>query len=188
MIRQLLFEDTWFPAVLAGVGFVALLLVGRGMDSRRRGRLWLGLMVLVVGLFVLQQAVTTDRERIRATLEQLGRAIAEKDEPRIAACIATAYDAENHNKAQFVAFVMQTLKVTEIGPPAFSNCDIALTGDTATMDMTAAAYLKSEYMDGRLSASWSLNWVREGDGWRVTSVRLKSVAGQPFSSVYQLGS
>src|SRR5215475_5096220 len=103
-LSWLLFESIALPATLAGLGGIVLLFIGQRMEPRRRGKMWLIWMCIVVGLFMMQKLVTTDRERVRLSLDTLARAVTDKDMNRFAAQLAPEFSSDGMDKKAFVGF------------------------------------------------------------------------------------
>lgn len=187
MLNYLLFEALWVPATLAAGGFLALLFIGRNMEPARRGKLWLAWLIGVVGLFILQKAVTTDREAVRERLGALIRAVCVKDAERIDACIAPDYREAGRDKAAVLTWITNTLKSVDVYDVYVTRCEIQIDGDAATMELTAFGGLRLQGSDlGRHTAAWTIRWQRTPLGWAMTALIPRALDTQPVRRLEDL--
>jgi len=78
-LRETFFEDPFYVYVF--LALLGLVVVGVWYSRRRTGLLlWLALLGAIgAGVYVLERAVVTDREQIRAALDEMAAAAARQD-------------------------------------------------------------------------------------------------------------
>jgi len=185
-LSWLLFESIALPATLAGVGSIVLLFIGQRMEPRRRGKMWLIWMCIVVGLFMMQKLVTTDRERVRMSLDTLARAVTDKDMNRFAAQLAPEFSSDGMDKKAFVEFARGRINDVTIDPPTFTRCDIAIEGDTATIELTARNLVQYQGFGVPWASQWTIHWKRGPEGWQVTQIIPRGWGGHEIRSLQDL--
>jgi len=183
MLSRLLFEALWFPCALAALGLVLLLFVGRRMEHARRGRLWIAWMLLTAGLFLLQKAVVTDREEIRAALGRLIQAVESEDTRAIGELIASDYSDETFDREALMSWVEGQLQQVRVDDTIVIRWDASVSDDRAELRFRAfAAIDHAQVGAGRASGEWLLRWKRDATGWRITSMRPVEFDGHAVDS------
>jgi len=186
-LSTILFES---PAQL-GLGcfvlFAVVLLTRNRMNDSWRARSLPGVLLLIVGLFVLQSLVTTDRERIRGALDQFVAAITAKDAAGIGRCVADSYNEDGMDGPAFTQFVVDALKDVDIYDTRLGQRDVTVDGDAATMRLGATATVRIHGGAGEMHVGyWNLRWVRQGDQWRIAGIQPVTIDTIPFHSLHEV--
>ena len=173
-LRTSLLEDPFYLYLGLGLAVAALL---AGWYSRRRGRLLLAAGVLAaigVGVYILERAVVTDREKIRAALDDIAAAVERGDIDAAGAWLDekyTGWGVGNLRLGKSAAIlaakvVVNTYKVRQVqylGKP-----EITVSGKTAASRLrTAVHYGRQGEGGGRVLLAWEVEWVKRTEGWRI---------------------
>ena len=164
-LQELLFEDPFYVyVVLALAGVVCL-----GMWRARRQAKWLGaiavLGLLAVGAYLLDRAVTTDREQIRATLGAMADAAAAGDAEALVSHLDDSYRGWMLRKVAVRVAAEAAMLRYRITKVRFSAAPkIEVTGDRA--DSTVYIVIHHE-SGGPRPMGWEVEWIRRPDGWKV---------------------
>lgn len=168
------------PARLGVFCFLALavlLFIRRRLEGPARHRILpIGLLAMAA-LFGLQSLVETDREQIGLALREFVRAIERKDTAAIAEAVSAEYDCEGLSRDDLLRFINGRLARLRIYDTSLSPT-IRVDGDTARMGLGARATVSLDGGVGEFHVgSWSLNWRREADAWRITALRPERMDG-----------
>lgn len=182
-----LLESVRFTLLIAVGGAAVLLAVGRNMEPRRRGRLWLAWLGLLVGAYALQRVVTTQREQVRLRLDRFIRCIRDKNAEGIADCIAADYASAEFDRRGFLDWIRGRLESFDIENTFVRRCDITITGDVAEMELTASAVVRYQGMSaGMPSGDWTLGWKNENNAWRITNITVKRINEKKVTSLHEI--
>ena len=186
-ISTVLFESpVWLGFACFGL-FAVVLLTRNSMNETWRGRSLPGVLLLIAGLFLMQSLVTTDRERIRGTLDQFVAAITAKDAAGIGRCVADSYNEDGMDGPAFTQFVVDALKDVDIYDTRLGQRDVTVDGDAATMKLGANATVRIRGGAGEFHVGyWNLRWVRQGDDWRIAGIQPVTIDTIPFHSLREV--
>jgi hypothetical protein len=187
-MTHLLFESIMLPAGLALGGFVLLVLIGRNMEHRRRGRIWLIWMVSVVGLFLLQKLVVTDREVLTGELRRLVRAVETQDAATIGIVIDDSYAYDGQTHKTLMDWIRGRLDRMSISGTMLTSVQVAMEDGRAEMNLTAMARVgDGSGMGGTLTSAWRLVWRKTGEEtWRIVELSPVKIAGQPVTRLQDI--
>lgn len=168
------------PARLGVVCFLALavmLFARRRLEGAARHRILpIGLLAMAA-LFGLQSLVETNRERIDHALREFVRAVEQKNTAAIAQAVSAEYDCEGLARDDVLRLINGRLARMRIYDSSLSPT-IRVEGDTARMGLGARATVSIDGGVGEFHVgSWSLDWRREGDAWRITALRPERIDG-----------
>jgi len=177
------------PVWLGGVCFclfAIVLLMRPRMEEAARARSLPILVAVIVGLFLLQSLVETDRERILAQLDSFVAAVVAEDRAAIERLIDDDYDSDGMNREDFGAFMAEALERVDIYDTRLRRRDVLVEADRATLDLGAMATVRikggtGEFHQGR----WRLAW-RLRDAWRITALTPVEIDTIPFKSLQQV--
>ncbi len=171
----------------AAVGFVVLLFVGQRMVPGIRARLWLGWLLALVALYVVQRTVTTEREHIRAALDRVIEAVATKDMDRFDLLVAPGYADDDFDRNSFLAWLRRRLETIDVYDAIVHQCVMTVAGDSAEMQLTATATIRYQGSPiGRPRGVWTLSWIRGSAGWQISAIRPISLGDRPINSVREI--
>jgi hypothetical protein len=173
-IETLLFEDPFYLYLALGMGAVLL----AGTWFRRRQTKWLLwallLVVAAAGLFALERAVVTDRERIRLALDDIARCVQAGDidgaseylDPKFTGWgvgalrmgrAATVLAIKGYRSAYGIA------RVQYVGDRPVKLLD----KDRAEGTVQTMVFYGTGDQPGRVMLAWKLEWVKRPEGWRI---------------------
>jgi signal transduction histidine kinase len=180
-IKILLFEQ---PMALYWVFFFAELIVLVMLHVRRTRRWAVGAAVPIVlagTVALLSWGVTTERERLRTALAGLTLAAQNADATGMAGWIDAAYaDRRFASKGELVVAAELVARTLEVRRVVLSDVQFAVNSPRAETAFRAAVHVKDIGV-GRdvVITRWRLWWVRQADGWRLTSARMEDPSGLP---------
>ena len=181
-LRETFFEDPFYVYVF--LALLGLVVVGVWYSRRRTGLLlWLALLGAIgAGVYVLERAVVTDREQIRAALDEMAAAAARQDMDAIARHVDEkfrvfdSYVGRGLGKAATLlaargALAMWSIReVRFVGDP---EDDLQIDGRSHAEGTvrTTLLYGKGK-LPRRYYRAWRLEWVRRADGWKLRRAEL----------------
>lgn len=180
-IKTLLFEDP--TAVYCAAGFAELILFFL-LWRRRTRRLALSCLVppivaALVGLMAF--LVTTDRERINNSLQQIARAAVANNVEAVGGFVDPAYNDGRYNKQTLLA-AMTLLRhledAKEMDGFKLLMLKIDVDGASATSHFRARLF-KGDSPLG--DTEWEVRWIRHNVDWRVVSSKLIEPRGVPMA-------
>lgn len=177
MVSRILLESPFWLGAACFVLFAAVLLLRRRFESDR-ARAWAipAVLLLAAALFVLQWAVTTDREAILDAMDAFADAVAARDHDAIALHIDDAYDGEGMDRGRFLEWLRDALTQTEVYDARFLRRDVSVVGDEAALSLRAVATVRIRGGVGETHfGDWELRWRRGPDGWRIARIRPRMI-------------
>lgn len=182
------FTETLWPTLLvAGVGFVGLVLFGRGMEHGRRARLWLGWLAAVAGLYALQALIVTPREHIRERFGVLVGAVKNEDARRFRAMLAADYQHDDQSADELAAWVEQRLKTLDILDVTVTAMEVSESGDGYEQTVATSAMVRMDAgFVGRVRSEWRLSWRRAEGGAVLTAIAPLKLEDQRVESLREL--
>ncbi len=156
---------------------------------RRTSRLRLAVVIglaICIAVPLLQQFVTTDRERIVTACEAMVQAVDVGDLPTIDAHLSAKFSTEEHDKESFMAFVGRRLERHEIEDAKLTIRSIEINGLNAVVVIRVDCTVDSNSYQGPLPSSWELTFEQEGDEWRMISVKPIQIGPQKFTRLSDL--
>lgn len=180
-LRELLFESVLYWGVFSFLLFAAVLLTrARSSGAYRRYSLP-GVLGLIVLLFLMQKAVTTQRERILLSLDDFIAAITEEKPRAIADAISRNYDAEELTHDEVVAAIERALSDLDIYDVRYRRRDITIDGNSAELILGVMATVRMGNEPGAIhSGRWCIAWAREADRWRIVSIKPEMIDTIPI--------
>lgn len=187
-IYAVLFESPFRLGIFSFVVFAVVLFWRQRMESQsaRRRAIPLTLLIFLL-LFVMQNLVQTEREKILNRLDQFVTAIV-KEQPTVAEeVVSTAYNSEDVGKEAFVDSLRDWFELIDVRDPRFARRDVTVEGDSAVMILGASATVSIHKQTGATHfAVFRITWQRESDGWRMNAITPQSIDMQPITSLRQL--
>jgi len=162
------FEDPFYVyVVLALAGVVCL-----GMWRARRQFQWLAaiavLGLLAAGAHLLDRAVMTDREQIRAALDAMADAATRRDAAALTDHLDDSYRGWGLRKAAVRVAAEVALRRYSIRAVKHTAApQIKVTGDRADSRVYIVIHHGGEGSLGRYPMGWQVEWIRRGDRWKV---------------------
>lgn len=166
---QYLFEDP-LPILAIG-GLTVAILIGGWLKTGRAFLLWGGLATVVVTgtMFVLESVVVTPVEEVENTLKDIAIRIAANDVEAVTGGLASAAEDLRREARQ----IMKQITVHQVKIKNNLEVDIPeATPNTATAQFNAvlvASDRSGTFSNRRSAWFFIVNFVKEGDAWRVTS-------------------
>jgi ketosteroid isomerase-like protein len=188
------FLQHWFLESPFRLAVFSFLLLAAVLFARRR---WTGAagrwsvpaaLAFIVVLFTIQKAVVTEREGLQAALDDFVAAIAVEDMQGVARTIGEGYDSDAMNRSEIIEFIRASLESVDIYDTRFSRREVDVAGDRAEMLIVALATVRirggaGEYHQGR----WRIGWAREGNEWKIVSLRPEMIDTAPVEGLGRLG-
>ena len=186
-IQTLLFENPWWLGAFSFLLFAVVLFLRRRWTGNAARYSLPATLAGIALLFLVQSLVTTQRESIRHTLEQFVASIEHQDAVALEAVFSSSYDSEGMNRQAVAACIDSYLKYLAIQDTRFRRLDVTVDGDRARMVLSAYATVSirgaiGEFHTGR----WQIDWIREGEEWRITALRPEVVDGIEINSLQAL--
>lgn len=188
-LQTLFFESPFWLGIFCFLGFaVVLLLRRRWTGNAARYSLPITLAVVVL-LFLVQSLVTTQREEIQEATDALVVAVENKTVPAIRRVISPDYSSEGMDSDAIVDSIESILQSVTVRGTQIARLDVIVEGDQAHMILGARATVSirgaiGEFHTGR----WRVEWRREGDAWKITSLRPEQIDGITIESMHALRS
>jgi len=176
MLREILFENPLKPYVVLTVAEVTLAALWCTRRTRRTAAALVVPPVLAAAVGVTAHLVVTDRERIASALEVIGRSLESGDPGPVATCLdptclAVARSGRIIRRAELIALgrsAPQRYGVTRI---RVGDIETRIDGDRAVTSLTTHVRMGRGTLAGSdFTAAWRLEWIKRGDGWRITRV------------------
>ena len=183
-LTRLFFEDL---SLLLPVEVVALAVViglyRRWRTPRSRWAVWIALLACVA-LAALQELVVTDREAIRAMVEEMAAAVQEGEVLSLGEHFASDIVFENdHGKDAVMQHAKSTLTQYSIRNARVSGFRIEVHDDDATAIFQAVADIRTGSVETSYNTPtrWELKCRREAAGWQVYRAKYElGLAGLRF--------
>lgn len=155
----------------------ALLFTRRRLEGPARHRILPMGLLAMAALFGLQSLIQTDRERIDLALREFVRAVEQKNTTAIAQAVSADYDCEGLSRDDLLRLINGRLARMRIYDSSLSPT-IRVEGDTARLGLGARATVSIDGGVGEFHVgSWSLDWRREADAWRISALRPERIDG-----------
>ena len=175
LLRTAFFEESFTVYLVLVLVEVALF----GAWYGRRRAVWLWRMLLPValagGVFFLERAVVTDRERILAALDEMALAAERQDIDALATHLDEHYRGWGLRKIGAVALAKASVLRWRIRKVDFlGKREIELQGKQRA-DGTVRVRVHYGAGGGRVGGvplAWRLEWVKRADGWKVRHATL----------------
>lgn len=164
-------ETAWPPMLLAGVAGCVLL--GLWLTSRRKALLVGGLAAFAacVAIYLVEQAIVTDAERVEANVYRLTESFQKKDEAAVLALISAG--AKDIRK-----LASQAIKDVDVGPDLDVKdvrVEVFNDGSQASSTFRANGTFTYMQMTGYHPSRWDLRWQLEGGEWKIVEAHRLSV-------------
>ncbi len=187
-MSRVLFESATSLGVLSFLLLAIVLLWRTRWESASARRYALPVTLLaILLLFVVQNLVVTQRERILSALDVFIEALESENIPALKTTISTKYEMEGLDADAFVAYTATFLEGWNVRDVRYRRRDVAREGDKATMMLGVAATAGREKEVGQTHFGlWELGWVQENDTWKIVSVRPKMIDSYAMDSYKQL--
>ncbi len=186
-LQRLFFESP----IYLGIG--SFLLFGVALLVRRARRETLGRWIapatvgLIVLLFVVQRFVVTQREHILEATDRFIAAVENRNTPALRAIISENYESEGMDAEAIIAYIDGSLERLTIYDTRAHRRDVTVNGNRAEMLLAARATVRMGGEVGQMHwGSWRLGWSRDGDAWRINSIRPIMIDGIEFRSLGEL--
>lgn len=170
-LRELLFESLPMLLVLVAILLAAALAVHRRRASRASRRGLLITAAVCAGLIVMQALVVTDHEAIRATIQDLAKAVDAGDVAGIGDRLDEAFTFRSRSKSAFLDDVDRTLQRWRIDEVSVGGYRIEITGDQAEVNFRAHCDLRGEqHEQSGLPSFWKVRMVRRAADWKLLGI------------------
>jgi hypothetical protein len=169
-------------------GLFAFVLLARPRWGRRGAAYALPLTLLVIALlFIVQRLVVTQREHIRQRLDVFINAIERQDSSTIRHIISDAYQSEGMNRDVVHSYIDGRLQHLRVYDTRVPGPDVEIDGDNAEMELVASATVSVEGGVGdRHLGRWRIQWTRDGDDWKITSIQPRMIDMVRIESLREL--
>jgi GNAT superfamily N-acetyltransferase len=173
-IETMLFEDPFYLYLALGLGVVLL----GGVWFHRRETKWLLWALLLVcmgaGLYAVERAVVTDRERIRLALDDIARCVQAGDLDGASVYLDEKFTgwgvgALRMGRAATVLAIKGYRSAYGIARVRYvGDRPVTLTGkDRAEGVVQTMVFYGTGDPPGRVLLAWKLEWVKRPEGWRI---------------------
>ncbi len=186
-LARLFLESPLQLAVLSAVVLLVAYAVWlRSKSERVRMLIFPAALALIVGLFAVQELVTTQREELQDTLERLIAAVSHHDAAAIRPSISDECIAGDMDQSAVIGFIDAALKNTDIYDARLGSIQTDIAGDGATTEFSVTATVRVAGQAARLPSRWKLAWLRGPRGWQITQIEPLEVAGNRVSGLRAL--
>jgi len=167
---------------------VALAVHRRRLSAGSLRGVWLTVAACLL-LLVLQHAIETDREQIRAAVAAMARAVDDGDIPTLGEHLDVHFEDRGLDKTAWLADVRQRLQRWRIDEARVWNFKIETDDATATVSFQALCDWRSgDQAPQSVASAWKLAMVRGEDGWklqRVLSARFGLGGALDYTAIMQ---
>jgi ketosteroid isomerase-like protein len=186
-LQSLFFESPLYLTVFSFLLFAVTLFARRRLTGAAARWSLFAALALIAFLFIIQQVVVTERDRIQATLDDFVDAIAAQNVSGVERAIGETYNSEGMGRKEIVDFVRSSLESLNIYDTRFTRRDVTIDGDHAEMIIVVWATVRihggpGEYHQGR----WQIGWARENGQWKIVSLRPEIVDAVPIETMSRL--
>lgn len=171
-LQRLFFESVVLLLIVEVVALTIVLAVHRRTRSDASRRVLWGTLVGCAALLVLQQVVTTSREKIVASVEKMVWAVDDGDMAALAEELDRDFEHHHLDRKVFMDDVvnpqLQRYRVDEAGASGFN---VEVDGDRATISFRVICTVRrGDRVEGNMLSVWKLGYVRRDDGWRLQRI------------------
>ncbi|MBS3822213.1 MAG: DUF4440 domain-containing protein [Planctomycetes bacterium] len=167
-IHHALFGDP--TSVYVALAIVEVLL-GVAWFYRRTAKLQRLLVLPILlagGVFVLDQAIVTDREQLGETVESMAEDFVAGRLDAIGRYIDDGYVGfRGASKAELLEAIHNEGRVRNVTSIDLSGVEIDVSGNLATMWLVSTITVDGSMYSGSVALHWQLRWVKRGDVWRL---------------------
>lgn len=187
-LSRVLFESAPWLGVLSFVLLAIILLWRTRWESIPARRYALPVTLgVILALFVVQDFVVTQHERILSALDVFIEAVEGENIAAIRTTISDDYKMEDLDAEGFIAYTTGFLEVWDIRDVRYRRRDVVLHGPSATMTLGVTATASRAREVGQTHVGvWELGWACENDAWRIVSVGPRQIDGCAMDSYKQL--
>lgn len=171
-------ENPWPPMFLLGAAAIVL---GGLWTAQKRGA-WLAAaavcLLAVVGIYVFEGQVVTDRERVTASLLKMAQAFQQKDADATLAFIS-------RQAAEVRELATTALKDVEVkGALSIKSIDVTMHNENSQADSVFRANGNFTYQgtySSYGSSRWLVRWRKEAGEWKVVEVQRMGDDDEPMA-------
>ena len=177
-------ETPWPPILILAViaaGF------GAAFISTQRARLILPILVLAVlaiGIYVIEEQIVTERERVETSIHEVAAAFERQDMNG-----TLAYFSEQALLLRAIAAnavlgvqVQDDLRITDVSVELSNSESRAKSHFRANGSFSVMGFGDVGHQPTR----WNVDWQKEGGEWRIVNVqRLDPINGEPFADIFE---
>ena len=183
-LQELFFESPAYLAILSFVLFAVVLLARRRMTGAAARYSLPGVVLLIVVLFIVQQAVETQRERVFRTLDEFIAAISSQNTSAAGRIIGEGYNSEEMKRKDIIEFIGSALETLRIYDSRIRRRDVTINGDRAEMLLAAWATVSIRGAAGEYHlGQWRIGWDVEGGEWKIVSLRPEMIDSLPLAGM-----
>ncbi len=186
-LTRLFLESPIRLGVFSFVAFAIVLLVRRRpSEIAVRWALPVTLVAMPL-LFAIQHLIVTPREAVCAAMDSFIAAVEARDPGGLAAGLSEAYDCEGMDQRAMLDFIDARLAVMRVYDTRIGSRDVEMEGDRAEMDLLVSATVSIQGGIGdRHVGRWTIQWVREAGGWKITAITPRMIDMMQIGSLREL--
>ena len=174
-LRCWFFEDPLYLYVLLAIGAGLLAIGWRARRTRRSAMLLIVPPVLAIGVFALELAVVTDRERIIGAAEHIARDLQAGSLAAAEQYLDERFAGPYGTREEALAEARRTLEQHKPKAIELADLEVTVSGRDAEMSVTTVVEFGAGMLAGRrLPLGWEVHWVKVTQGgrkvWRIRSV------------------
>jgi len=184
-LQTLFFESRLYLGIFSFILFAAVLLLRPRFESESfRKRSLPIVMLAIIGLFILQKLVMTQRETILLRLDQFVNAIVDPNPLMLAELVHDRYDAEDLNRQGFLDSLDRWMERFDVYDVRYRKRAVSVDGATAELELGVMATVQIDKQAGQTHfGTWIIDWRQDGDAWRIVSIRPIQIDGQPIAQM-----
>jgi hypothetical protein len=181
-------EDAWSPIILCIVAG-AILFIAYVQTQRSKFLYPVPvLVVIIIALFFVEQAVTTDREKVNGRLKELMVTLAEETQaaksgkiPQNIRCF-DYFTEDNVIDRGLVRMAITRYAISDIRNPSVES-ELGDDKTTATTDFRANGTYSTNTAGGHFATRWKLDWRKIGGDWKISKTTMLNVGNGEEMSV-----
>ena len=178
-LQTLFFESRLYLGILTFFVFATVLLLRPRMESETFRKRSLPItMLIIIGMFVMQPLITTDREALLARLEVFVNAIVEPNPSVLNDAISSRYDAEELDKAGLLESLGRWMERYDVYDVRYRKRAVTFNGLQAQLELGVMATVQIDKSAGQSHfGTWLIDWEFDNDRWRITAIRPVMIDG-----------
>ncbi|MEK6644836.1 MAG: nuclear transport factor 2 family protein [Planctomycetota bacterium] len=186
-LTRLFLESPIRLGVFSFIAFAIVLLVRRFLSEKAvRWSLPVALLAIPL-LFAVQYTIVTQREEVFAAMDSYMAAVEARNPGGLAEGLSEAYDSEGMDRRAMLDFIDARLAVMRVYDSRVGSWDVEMNGDTAEMDLLVSATVSIQGGIGdRHVGRWTIQWVREEGGWKITGITPRMIDMMQMGSLREL--
>ncbi|MBT3200110.1 MAG: hypothetical protein HN350_09355 [Phycisphaerales bacterium] len=168
-IQTALFEEPLTIYIVLGIIAIVGLVIFRRQRTRKSARTLLFALASAAVVFAISTLVVTDREQIRAAVDEIGLAINSDNVQAVERFIDDDFSATSpySTRAKAIHWIKRNIKQYEITNVTLKILSLDITNDQAEMQIISDVNTKTIPL---MRFPWDVKWTKRSGQWRILNV------------------